>query len=100
MEKNAINIGNKIFKGSKIKELIESDNRKLTYGHIIDRENEQIIDEVLIVYMKEPYTYTRENMVEIYCHGGIIPVRKTLELLLRNGGARLAEPGEFTKRAF
>ncbi len=97
--KNAINIGNKIFKGSKIKELIESDNRKLTYGHIIDRENEQIIDEVLIVYMKEPYTYTRENMVEIYCHGGIIPVRKTLELLLRNG-ARLAEPGEFTKRAF
>src|SRR5699024_3962091 len=56
-------------------------------------------DEVLMVYMKEPYTYTRENMVEIYCHGGIIPVKKVLELLLRNG-ARLAEAGEFTKRAF
>lgn len=73
------------------------ENRKLSYGHIVD--NGKIIDEVLIVFMKEPYTYTRENMVEIYCHGGVIPVQKILELLL-NSGARLAEAGEFTKRAF
>lgn len=96
--KDAISIGNKVFRSSKINELNEADNRRLVYGHIID-ENNQIIDEVLIAYMKEPYTYTRENMVEIYCHGGIIPVKKTLELLLRSG-ARMAEPGEFTKRAF
>jgi len=96
--KEAINIANRVFKGVKNKELIQAENRKLNYGHIIDEEG-RIIDEVLIVYMKAPYTYTREDVVEIYCHGGIIPVRKVLELLLRKG-ARLAEPGEFTKRAF
>lgn len=94
--KNALKIAERIFKGAKV-ENNEIENRKLTYGHIVD--NEQIIDEVLIAFMKEPYTYTRENMVEIYCHGGIIPVKKILELLL-NTGARLAEAGEFTKRAF
>lgn len=96
--KGAIDIGNKVFQGNKYTKLIEADNRKLTYGHIVD-EKKQPIDEVLIAYMKKPYTYTREDMVEIYCHGGIIPVRKILEILLSNG-ARLAEPGEFTKRAF
>ncbi len=95
----AINIANQVFQGAKDQELVEANNRSLTYGHIIDREEDLIIDEVLIAYMKEPYTYTRENMVEIYCHGGIIPVRQVLELLLRRG-ARLAEAGEFTKRAF
>lgn len=95
----AINIANQVFQGAKDQELVEANNRSLTYGHIIDREKDLIIDEVLIAYMKEPYTYTRENMVEIYCHGGIIPVRQVLELLLRRG-ARLAEAGEFTKRAF
>lgn len=94
---DAINIGNSIFRGINTKQLNVGDNRKLIYGHIV--EGEEIVDEVLIAYMKEPFTYTRENMVEIYCHGGIIPVRKVLELLLRSG-ARLAEPGEFTKRAF
>ena len=95
--KDAINIASKIFVGINTKTLEIADNRKLIYGHIIDKE--EIIDEVLIAYMKEPYTYTRENMVEIYCHGGIISVRKILELLLKSG-AKLAEPGEFTKRAF
>lgn len=94
---DAINIGNSIFRGINQKQLNVGDNRKLIYGHIV--EGEEIVDEVLITYMKEPFTYTRENMVEIYCHGGIIPVRKVLELLLRSG-AILAEPGEFTKRAF
>ncbi|NLY46371.1 MAG: tRNA uridine-5-carboxymethylaminomethyl(34) synthesis GTPase MnmE [Tissierella sp.] len=97
--KEAITIANNIFKGVNNKSLAEAENRKMTYGHIIDKREEKIVDEVLIVSMKEPHTYTRENVVEIYCHGGIIPVKKILELLLSNG-ARLAEPGEFTKRAF
>ena len=82
-----------------MKSLKESENRKLTYGHIIDPKDGEVIDEVLIVFMRKPHTYTRENMVEIYCHGGIISVKRILELILDNG-ARLAEPGEFTKRAF
>lgn len=97
--KEASLIANKIFKGINDKTLAQVDNRKMTYGHIIDKEKDQIIDEVLIVSMKAPHTYTREDIVEIYCHGGIIPVKKVLELLLNNG-ARLAEAGEFTKRAF
>ena len=71
----------------------------MTYGRIVDRENEQIIDEVLAVYMKGPKTYTAEDVVEINCHGSMVSLRKTLALVLRKG-ARLAEPGEFTKRAF
>lgn len=74
-------------------------NRRLYYGHIVDPSNRQIIDEVLAVYMKAPSTYTTEDVVEIYCHGSIVALRKTLALTLRNG-ARLAEKGEFTKRAF
>lgn len=74
-------------------------NRRMTYGRIIDRENDQIIDEVLAVYMKGPKTYTAEDVVEINCHGSMVSLRKTLALVLRRG-ARLAEPGEFTKRAF
>ena len=97
--KDSIDIGNKIFKGKKVDDLNHVENRKLTYGHIVDPETGNVIDEVLIAYMKEPYTYTRENMVEIYCHGGVVAVKKILELVLNNG-ARLAEPGEFTKRAF
>lgn len=93
--KDAINVGKKVFKGLNTNKEIE--NRKLAYGHIID--NDEIIDEVLVAFMKEPYTYTRENMLEIYCHGGVIAVKKVLELLLRSG-ARLADRGEFTKRAF
>jgi tRNA modification GTPase len=95
--KNSIEIGKSVFKriNRSFEEVLE--NKKLLYGHVVDGDD--IIDEVLVVFMKEPFTYTRENMVEIYCHGGIIPVKKTLELLLRRG-ARLAEPGEFTKRAF
>ena len=95
----SLEIAGKLFKGNKIKSIKDIENRKLTYGHIINPKDNEIVDEVLIVYMKAPYTYTREDIVEIYCHGGIVPVKKTLELLLSNG-ARIAEPGEFTKRAF
>lgn len=72
-------------------------NRKMTYGHIVD--DNEIVDEVLVCYMRAPHTYTREDVVEIYTHGGVVAVRKVLEVLLNNG-ARLAEAGEFTKRAF
>ena len=74
-------------------------NRRMTYGRIVDEEEDKIIDEVLAVYMKGPGTYTMEDVVEIDCHGSVVSLRKTLSLVLRHG-ARLAEPGEFTKRAF
>ncbi len=77
----------------------EFQNRRLTYGRIIDKDENRIIDEVLAVYMKGPGTYTAEDVVEINCHGSIVSLRKTLSLVLRKG-ARMAEPGEFTKRAF
>lgn len=91
---DAINIVNKIFKG---KDLTTVDSHNITYGHIIDKES--IIDEVLVSIMKGPRTFTREDVVEINTHGGIAITNKVLELLLLNG-CRLAEPGEFTKRAF
>ncbi|MDE8733174.1 tRNA uridine-5-carboxymethylaminomethyl(34) synthesis GTPase MnmE [Eubacteriales bacterium DFI.9.88] len=74
-------------------------NRKLKYGYVEDPKSGQKIDEVLAVFMKEPYTYTKEDVAEIHCHGSMVSLRKTLELVLRQG-ARMAEPGEFTKRAF
>lgn len=73
--------------------------RVLTYGHIQDPDNGDTIDEVLCVFLPGPHTYTTEDTVEIDCHGGMVPLRKTLELLLRQG-SRTAERGEFTKRAF
>ena len=90
----SIEIVNKIFKG---KDLTKVDTHTINYGHIID--NNEIIDEVLVSVMKSPKTFTKEDIVEINCHGGIATTNKVLELLLLNG-ARLAEPGEFTKRAF
>ena len=97
--RDSLSIANILFKGYKVSKLEETNSRRLTYGYIINPKNKEIIDEVLIVFMKKPYTYTREDMVEIYCHGGIISVKKILELTLEYG-ARLAEAGEFTKRAF
>ena len=91
---NAINIVNKIFKG---KDLTKVKSHTINYGHIMDKDQE--IDEVLVSVMKAPKTFTAEDTVEINTHGGISPTNKTLELLLENG-CRLAEPGEFTKRAF
>ncbi|RVU55748.1 tRNA uridine-5-carboxymethylaminomethyl(34) synthesis GTPase MnmE [Anaerosphaera multitolerans] len=93
----AIEIANNIFKPIGKKSLDISENRKLLYGHIYD--GSKLVDEVLIVKMEAPHTYTREDVVEIYCHGGIISVRKILNLTL-DRGAVIAEPGEFTKRAF
>ena len=92
--KDSLKIVNKIFKG---KDLTKVDTHTIHYGHIHD--NNKIIDEVLVSIMLAPKTFTREDIVEINCHGGIATTNKILELLLLNG-ARLAEPGEFTKRAF
>ena len=76
----------------------DKDNRYLRYGHIIGNDGE-IVDEVMVVFMKAPATYTREDVCEINCHGSFVAVREILNLLL-DKGADLAEPGEFTKRAF
>ncbi len=74
-------------------------SRRLYLGHIVDPQSEGVLDEVLAVYLSKPHTYTREEMVEIHCHGGFTVQQAILRLTLREG-ARLAEPGEFTKRAF
>lgn len=91
---DSINIVNKIFKG---KDLTTVPTHTIHYGYIVD--NNEIIDEVLVSIMRTPKTYTKENIVEINCHGGISTTNKVLELVISNG-ARLADPGEFTKRAF
>lgn len=93
----AITVADRVFKGKSNKKLSESRSHMAHYGHIYD--GEELIDEVLVLVMKEPNTYTRENVVEIDCHGSAYVTRRILELVLRNG-ARPAEPGEFTKRAF
>lgn len=89
----ALNIASKVF----TKDLTKVQSHTIHYGFIEDR-NEKI-DEVLVTVMKAPKTFTREDVVEINCHGGVATTNKVLEVLLENG-ARLAEPGEFTKRAF
>ncbi len=91
---DAIEIANKIFKG---KNLTKVKSHTIHYGHI--HSDNEIIDEVLVSVFRAPKTFTKEDVVEINCHGGIFVTNKVLELLLVNG-ARLAEPGEFTKRAF
>ena len=94
----AIQIVDKISKlGNGKKRLTDVDSHTIHYGHIVD--NDTIIDEVIISVMKGPRSYTAEDTVEINCHGGVLMVQKVLEAVLRSG-ARLAEPGEFTKRAF
>lgn len=92
--KEALNLVNNIFKG---KDLTKADSHTIHYGYIVDNKEE--IDEVLVMVMLSPKTFTTEDVVEINCHGGIATTNRILELLIQNG-ARLAEPGEFTKRAF
>ena len=94
---DSINIIDKIFvAASKIK-MKDAENRKFMYGHIYDDDKK--IDEVLVVKMKGPHSYTAEDIVEIHCHGGVVSVKRILNLILSKG-ARLAEKGEFTKRGF
>ena len=95
----AIEIGNSLFVNPKGKTLEAAKSHELLYGRIMDPITNKDIDEVLISKMKAPHSYTVEDIVEINCHGGIVPLRKILKLVIKSG-ARLAEPGEFTKRAF
>ncbi|AXI11045.1 tRNA uridine-5-carboxymethylaminomethyl(34) synthesis GTPase MnmE [Oceanobacillus zhaokaii] len=92
----AVSITSKIFKG---KNLQEVDSHTINYGKIINPETNEIADEVMVSVMRAPRTFTREDIIEINCHGGMTAVKRVLEMALSNG-ARLAEPGEFTKRAF
>ena len=94
----AISIIDKISKlGNGKKRLIDAESHTIHYGHILD--NDTIIDEVMISVMRAPRSYTTEDTVEINCHGGVLMMQRILEVILK-AGARMAEPGEFTKRAF
>lgn len=95
--KNCFDVLQKIFKPKNVQSIENIKGYTIKYGNIVDGEN--IIDEVLVSYFKAPKSYTTENMCEINSHGGNIVLKKILELCLKNG-AELAEPGEFTKRAF
>ena len=94
---DAIKIADKIFKSVKGIKLTDVASHTVQYGHIVS--NEKVIDEVLVIVMRAPNTYTREDVVEIDCHGGILVTRKVLEACI-DAGASPAQPGEFTKRAF
>lgn len=93
---NAIEVTSKIYKG---KNLAEVDSHTIHYGKIIDPSTNDVAEEVMVTVMRGPKTFTREDVVEINCHGGLVSVNRVLEIVLSQG-ARLAEPGEFTKRAF
>ncbi|AMS10308.1 tRNA uridine-5-carboxymethylaminomethyl(34) synthesis GTPase MnmE [Erysipelothrix rhusiopathiae] len=92
---DAIDIVNQIFS----RDLEHVDSHTVHYGHIIDPVNKQVVDEVLVSVFRAPRTYTREDVVEISCHGGVLVTKKVLSLCL-SVGARMAEPGEYTQRAF
>ncbi|MGK9070205.1 tRNA uridine-5-carboxymethylaminomethyl(34) synthesis GTPase MnmE, partial [Staphylococcus warneri] len=93
----AVEIGDKLYKGKK--PLAEVDSHTINYGHIIDPETSETVEEVMISVLRAPKTFTREDIIEINCHGGILTINRILELTMTHG-ARMAEPGEYTKRAF
>ncbi|HAK61364.1 MAG TPA: tRNA uridine-5-carboxymethylaminomethyl(34) synthesis GTPase MnmE [Nitrospiraceae bacterium] len=96
---DAVAVASKVFKPRADKQLTPEESHTIHYGHVMDPATGDVVDEALMTVMKSPATYTREDVVEINCHGGMIPLRRTMELLIA-AGARQAEPGEFTKRAF
>jgi tRNA modification GTPase len=94
----AVTIAESVFRpggGSAIK---PGETHRLLYGHVFDPRDGADVDEVLLAVMRAPHSYTREDIVEVHCHGGVAAQRAVLRLLMHLG-ARLAEPGEFTKRA-
>lgn len=93
---NAVEKVNRVFKG---KDLTQVPSHTIHYGHIVDSETNRVVEEVMVSVLRAPRTFTREDIVEINCHGGLVSVNKVLQLVLAEG-VRLAEPGEFTKRAF
>jgi len=94
----AISIASSIYQCG-TKQLEEQKTHTIHYGHIVDPKSGEVYDEVMVSVLRAPKTFTREDIVEINCHGGIVAINRVLQLVLRMG-ARLAEPGEFTKRAF
>ena len=88
-----------IFQGKNGRELDDIRSYSMRYGYIIEKDSNEKLDEVIISYMKSPKSYTCEDTVEINCHGGIVPANRILKELIKHG-IRIAEPGEFTKRAF
>ncbi|WP_075526458.1 tRNA uridine-5-carboxymethylaminomethyl(34) synthesis GTPase MnmE [Sporosarcina ureilytica] len=95
----AVQIADRVFRSPSGKQLAEEQSHTIHYGHLIDPGSNETIEEVMVSLMKAPKTFTREDVVEVNCHGGLVAVNRVLALLLKEG-ARLAEPGEFTKRAF
>lgn len=93
---DAIPVAQKIYRG---KDLSKVQTNTINYGHVIDPDNNDEVDEVMVSVMRAPHTYTCEDVVEINCHGGLLATNRILQLVL-SYGARMAEPGEFTKRAF
>ena len=93
---DALPVAEKIYKG---KDLAKVASHTINYGHIIDPDSHEEVDEVMVSVMRAPHTYTCEDVVEINCHGGLLATNRILQLVL-SYGARMAEPGEFTKRAF
>ena len=95
----AIGIASTVFRPRRDKDLMIAPSHSLYYGHVVDPASRETVDEALVSVMRAPATYTREDVIEINCHGGMMPLWRTLVLLI-GAGARQAEPGEFTKRAF
>ncbi|ETT88524.1 tRNA uridine-5-carboxymethylaminomethyl(34) synthesis GTPase MnmE [Viridibacillus sp. FSL R5-0477] len=96
---DAVAIADRVFHAPNRKKLSTQPSHTIHYGHLKEPESGEVVEEVMLSMMKGPKTFTREDVVEINCHGGIVSVNRVLQLVLKNG-ARLAEPGEFTKRAF
>ncbi|GLC30464.1 tRNA uridine-5-carboxymethylaminomethyl(34) synthesis GTPase MnmE [Clostridium omnivorum] len=94
-----LDIVDSIFVGKNNRSIRDIKTYSMRYGHIIDRESKEVIDEVIVSFMKGPRSFTAEDTVEINCHGGILATNRVLEEVIK-AGARTAEPGEFTKRAF
>lgn len=97
--KDAVQISSRVFRPHKEKQLSSEATHTIHYGRIVDPATGETVDEVLVSIMRAPGTYTKEDVVEINCHGGMMPLGRTMALLIA-AGARQAEPGEFTKRAF
>ncbi|HDB4593335.1 TPA: tRNA uridine-5-carboxymethylaminomethyl(34) synthesis GTPase MnmE [Staphylococcus aureus] len=93
----AVEIADKLYKGKHL--LNDVPSHTINYGHIIDPESKEVVEEVMVSVLRAPKTFTREDIIEINCHGGILTINRVLELTMTYG-ARMSEPGEFTKRAF
>ena len=96
---NALDMASSIFRPKNKQDIKNMKTYTIRYGNVINAENNEIVDDVILSYMKGPYSYTGENVVEINCHGGVVATNRVLNEIVKSG-ARLAEPGEFTKRAF